>query len=306
VFFMTDHAALHATNMRGIVAVLVSMALFVLSDSVVKLAGEMMPATEIMAVRGVMAVLLMGGVAAATIDRSKWHLVAQPRVVIRASIEAIVAVLFLIALPQLPLADITAIQQVTPIVLTVLSAAVLKEVVGWRRWLAVLAGFVGVVLVIQPTAEGINLFALSALACAALVAVRDIITRGLDPGIPTALVTFTTTLSVCVAGFVGAPLQSWQTPTPFGFALLAASAVLVSLANIFIIRAFRGTEVSVVAPFRYAGVFWAIVLGFAIWGHIPNALAIAGTVILVASGLYIMHREALRRRLARDLPEPHG
>jgi drug/metabolite transporter (DMT)-like permease len=303
---MSDRAALHAANMRGIVAVLVSMALFVLSDSVVKLAGEMMPATEIMAVRGVMAVLLMGGVAVATIDRSKWHLIAQPRVVVRAGIEAIVAVLFLVALPQLPLADITAIQQVTPIVLTVLSAIVLKEAVGWRRWLAVFAGFVGVVLVIQPTVEGINIFALSALACAALVALRDIITRGLDPGIPTALVTFTTTLSVCVAGFVGAPLESWQAPTPFGFALLATSAVLVSLANIFIIRAFRGTEVSVVAPFRYAGVFWAIVLGFAIWGHIPNALAIAGTVILVASGLYIMHREALRRRLARDLPEPHG
>jgi drug/metabolite transporter (DMT)-like permease len=303
---MSDQAALHAANMRGIIAVLVSMALFVLSDSVVKLAGEMMPATEIMAVRGVMAVLLMGGVAVVTIDRAKWHLVAQPRVVVRASIEAIVAVLFLIALPKLPLADITAIQQVTPIVLTVLSAVVLKEAVGWRRWLAVFAGFVGVVLVIQPTAEGINLFALSALACAALVAVRDIITRGLQPGIPTALVTFTTTLSVCIAGFAGAPLETWHMPTPYGFALLAASAVLVSSANIFIIRAFRGTEVSVVAPFRYAGVVWAIVLGFAIWGHVPNGLAIAGTIILVASGLYIMHREALRRRLARDLPEPHG
>lgn len=303
---MTDNAALHTANTRGIVAVLVSMALFVLSDSVVKLAGEMMPATEIMAVRGLMAVLLMGGVAVATVDRSKWHLIAQPRVVLRATIEAAIAVLFLIALPQLPLADITAIQQVTPIVLTMLSAVVLREAVGWRRWVAVFAGFVGVVLVIQPTAEGINVFALSALACAGLVAVRDIITRGLDPSIPTALVTFTTTLSVCVAGFVGAPLQAWSAPTTFGLALLAASAVLVSLANIFIIRAFRGTEVSVVAPFRYAGVLWAIVLGFAIWGHIPNTLAIVGTVILVASGLYIMHREALRRRLVRDLPEPHG
>jgi drug/metabolite transporter (DMT)-like permease len=303
---MSDHASRHAANMRGIVAVLVAMALFILSDTVVKLAGEMMPATEIMALRGVMAVLLMGGVAVMTVARAKWHLVAQVRVVVRAGLEAVVAVLFLVALPQLPLADITAIQQVTPIVLTVLSAVVLKETVGWRRWLAVMAGFVGVVLVIQPTAEGINLFALSALACAALVAVRDIITRGLDPGIPTALVTFTTTLSVCLAGFAGSPLETWQMPTPVGFTLLAASAVLVSLANIFIIRAFREAEVSVVAPFRYAGVFWAIVLGFAIWGHIPNGLAIAGTLILVASGLYIMHREALRRRLARDLPEPHG
>jgi len=292
--------------MRGIVAVLVAMALFVLSDSVVKLAGERMPATEIMALRGVMAVLLMGGVAGATVEIGRWHLIAQPRVVVRAVLEAAVAVLFLGSLPHLPLADITAIQQMTPIVLTVLSAVVLREDVGWRRWLAVVAGFAGVLLVIQPTGEGINIFAWSALACAALVAVRDLVTRRLAPGIPTALVTFTTTVSVCVAGFIGSPVETWSAPTRHGLTLLAMSAVLVSLANVFVIRAFRGTEVSVVAPFRYAGVLWAIALGFLIWGHVPNALALAGTAILVGSGLYIMHREALRRRAARDLPEPHG
>jgi len=292
--------------MRGIVAVLVAMALFVLSDSVIKLAGAMMPATEIMAVRGVMAVVLMGSVAAATVDMNRWHQVAQARVIVRAVLEAAVAVLFLMSLPHLPLADITAIQQVTPIALTVLSAAVLREDVGWRRWAAVAAGFAGVVLVIQPTGEGINVFALSALACAVLVAVRDLVTRGLDPTIPTVLVSFSTTVSVCVAGFVGAPLEAWHVPSAKGLAFLAASAVLVSSANIFVIRAMRGTEISVVAPFRYAGVLWAIVLGFLIWGYVPNLLAMAGTAILVASGLYIMHREALRRRLARDLPEPHG
>jgi len=303
---VTDHL-IHAANTRGIVAVLVAMALFVLSDSVVKLAGEMMPPTEIMAVRGVMAVLLMGSVAAATVDIARWHQVAQARVLLRAAIEAVVAVLFLVSLPHLPLADITAIQQVTPIVLTVLSAVVLKENVGWRRWLAVATGFTGVVLVIQPTGEGINIFAMSALACAALVGVRDLVTRGLNPNIPTVLVSFATTASVCLAGFAGAPLETWRTPTFYGLALLTASAVLVSLANIFVISAFRGTEVSVVAPFRYAGVLWAIMLGFAIWGHVPNAIAIAGTVILIASGLYIMHREALRRRnVAEVVPDPHG
>ena len=293
---MTDPHT-HAANMRGVIAVLAAMAFFVSSDSVVKLAGETLPVTQIMAIRGLMAVVLMGAVAAASVDISRWHLIAQPRVVARASIESVVAVLFLIALPHLPLADITAIQQVTPIALTVLSALVLKEAVGWRRWAAVFAGFVGVVMVIQPTGQGISLYALSALGCAALVAVRAVVTRRLDPAIPTALVTFTTTASVCVTGFAGAPLQTWVTPGWTVLGYLAASAVLVSLANIFIIRAFRGTEVSVVAPFRYAGVLWAITIGFLIWGYVPNALAIAGTAILVASGLYIMHREAMRRRV---------
>lgn len=272
------------------------MAFFVVSDSIVKLAGEMMPTTQIMAVRGLIAVVLTGTIAASSVNVERWHLLLQPRVVLRAMIEAAVAVLFLVALPYLPLPDITAIQQVTPLVLTVFSAVILKETVGWRRWLAVLAGFIGVVLVIQPTGQGINIFALSALACAVLVAVRDIVTRGLDPSIPTALVTFATTVTVCLTGWIGRPLETWTAPSTYGLALLAGSAVLVSLANVFIIRAFRGAEVSVVAPFRYAGVLWALVLGFFIWGYVPNALAIAGTVILVASGLHVMHREALRRR----------
>lgn len=291
---MTD--LIHAANLRGIVSVLLAMAFFVVSDSIVKLAGDMMPTTQIMAVRGLIAVVLTGTIAASSVSVERWHLVLQPRVVLRAMIEAAVAVLFLVALPYLPLPDITAIQQVTPLVLTVFSAVILKETVGWRRWLAVLAGFIGVVLVIQPTGQGINIFALSALACAVLVAVRDIVTRGLDPSIPTALVTFATTVTVCLTGWIGRPLETWTEPSTYGLALLAGSAVLVSLANVFIIRAFRGAEVSVVAPFRYAGVLWALVLGFFIWGYVPNALAIAGTVVLVASGLYVMHREALRRR----------
>jgi drug/metabolite transporter (DMT)-like permease len=299
----------HAANMRGIVAVLAAMALFVLSDSVVKLAGDMMPTTEIMALRGVIAVALMGTIAASTVDMARWHLVLQPRVIVRAAIEALIAVLFLAALPHLPLADITAIQQVTPLALTMLSALILGESVGWRRWSAIVVGFAGVLLVIQPTGQGINFYALLALACAIGVAVRDLVTRGLDPGIPTTLVSFTTTLSVCVTGFAGSPLETWTMPSLYGMALLAASAALVSGANLFVINAFRGTEVSVVAPFRYAGVLWAIVLGFLIWGHIPNLLAFLGTAILVASGLYIMHRESMKRRkqtAAEVVPDPHG
>ena len=296
--------------MRGIVAVLTAMALFVLSDTVVKLAGDLMPPTQIMALRGVIAVALMGAIAASSVPMARWHLVLQPRVLLRAAIEALVAVLFLASLPHLPLADITAIQQVTPLVLTMLSALLLRESVGWRRWSAVVAGFAGVVLVIQPVGQGINIYALSALACAVGVAVRDLVTRGLDPAIPTTLVSFTTTLSVCVTGFAGQPLETWTAPSTYAMTLLAASAVLVSSANLFVISAFRGTDISAVAPFRYAGVIWAIILGFLIWGHIANALAILGTVILISSGLYIMHREASKMRRAASatevVPDPHG
>jgi len=254
-----------------------------------------MPATEIMALRGVLAVMLMGAYIAATIDVNYWRLVLRPLVVSRATLEALLAFLFVTALPHLPLAEITVIQQVTPLVLISLSALVLRETVGWRRWLAVAVGFAGVGLVVQPTGQGLNIYAIAALLCAVLVAVRDLITRSLHESIPTALVTFGSTISVCLAGFAGAPFETWRPLSGYGAALLAVSAILVSVANMFIVRAFRGVEVSAVAPFRYAAVVWATLLGFLIWGQVPNALAVIGTLVIIASGLYTMHREALRR-----------
>src|SRR5262249_7209155 len=158
-------------------------------------------------------------------------------------LEAFLAFLFVVALPHLPLAEITVIGQITPLALTVLSALVLREAVGWRRWTAVAVGFFGVLLVVQPTGDGVNVYALVALIVAILVAVRDLITRRLDSGIPTALVTFGATVSVCLAGFVGAPFETWQPLTPYGIALLATSAALVSVANMFVVRAFRDVEV---------------------------------------------------------------
>jgi len=286
-----------AANLRGITALLCGQGLFVSSDSIIKLAGELMPATEIMAVRGVFAVAMMGVFVASTIEFERWRLLFRPLVLARAALEALLAFLFVIALPHMPLPDITVIQQITPIVLTVLSAVVLREAVGWRRWLAVAIGFVGVALVIQPTGEGVNIYAISALMCAIFVAFRDLITRRLHDSIPTSVVTFGATLAVCLAGFAGAPLQEWQPLSLYGVGLLVASAVLVSTANMFVVRAFRGVDVSVVSPFRYAAVLWATLLGFVIWGHVPNALAVAGTIVIVATGLYTMHREALRPKV---------
>ena len=299
----------HAANLRGIVSLLIAMALFIGSDTVVKLAGATTPVTEIMAVRGLMAAVLMGVVVVATVDVNRWNLMLRPMVALRATIEAVIATFFLISLPHLALGDITVIMQVTPFVLTVLSAMVLREAVGWRRWAAVAVGFVGVVLVAQPSAQGVNIYVVSALIVAVLVAVRDIVTRRLDSSIPTAAVTFATTMSVCLLGFAGAPLESWTPLSNDTLLLLAASAVLVSGANIFIIRAFRGVDVSVVSPFRYAAVVWAVLFGFLVWGDVPDPLAVVGTLIIVASGLYAMHRETrhLRRpEVAEVLPDPHA
>lgn len=282
---------------------LVGQAFFIASDSVVKLAGESLPATQIMALRGVIAVSIATSIVAFSIPASRWKLALQPMVAMRASLEACLAGLFLLSLPHIALGNITVIMQITPLVITLLSAIVLREAVGWRRWLAIGVGFAGVILVAQPTTGDFNIYVISAIAVAILVAVRDLMTRRLDHAIPTAIVTFTSTISVCLLGFAASPLQDWQPVSLYALMLLAASATLVTLANVFIIRAFRAVEVSVVSPFRYFSVVWAILLGYAIWADIPNTLAIAGMLLIVGSGLYTMHRERLRRK-TQVLPNP--
>lgn len=284
-----------AVNLRGIIAMLISQALFVTSDMLIKLAAETLPATQIMAVRGVIAVGLMIGVVLATAGVGQLRAGGQPLVILRAVIEAIIGVMFIVALAHLTLGEITTILQATPLILTAF-AAILGEVVGWRRWSAIVIGFIGVVCVVQPSVEGISPYAGLALGVATLVAVRDLITRRINPATPVVVISFVTTLAVCLIGFIGAPFETWVEVSLRNGFLLFGSAALVSGANIFMVRAFRGVDVSVVSPFRYVAVIWAIVMGFAVWRDLPNTLGIVGTLIIIASGLYIMHREALRRR----------
>lgn len=287
---------LFADNLRGILMLLMSQALFVCSDSLIKLIGTALPATQIMAVRGIFAVSLAALVLALTVEPARWRLAVTPIVGWRAALEATSAALFILSLPHLPLADITVLMQVTPLSITLLAALFLGEAVGWRRWTAIGVGFVGVLLVAQPGGRDFSVYAISAVMVALIISVRDILTRRIDPAIPTPAITLSTTAAVCGLGFAGAPLQTWASVSEAQLLILAGSAALVTAANFAIIRAFRGTDLTVVSPFRYFGVLWAVVLGFIIWGELPDMLAVCGTLLIVGSGIYTMHREALRMR----------
>ena len=293
-----DHAAASpqaAANLRGIAAMLFAQAIFIGSDTLIKIVGSDLAATQILAVRGVMALIMMLGAIAATTGFGQMRLVLQPLVLVRSALEAILALMFVIALPHLSIGTITTIGLTTPLMITALSPIALAEIVGWRRWLAVVIGFIGVVCVVQPSGEGVNLYALLALGVSALVAIRDLITRVIGFAVPALLVSLVTTIAVCLIGWLAAPFETWQPLTLKSGLILLASAGLVSTANVFMVRAFRGVEVSAVSPFRYSAVVWAVLFGFLIWGDVPNALGIAGTLIVIASGLYIMHRETISR-----------
>jgi drug/metabolite transporter (DMT)-like permease len=173
---------------------------------------------------------------------------------------------------------------------------ILKEDVRWRRWSAVGVGFLGVLLVIQPRPGDINMWTWVALAGTVLGSFRDIIARHLPPAVPTLVVSFTTAITVAIVGCVWGVLEGWQPIDDRAWIYIASSSLLLAVGYQFLVIALRsGGEISVMGSFRYSSILWALAIGYVVWGEVPNTLAFAGIAVIVGSGLYILHRERVRR-----------
>jgi drug/metabolite transporter (DMT)-like permease len=221
----------------------------------------------------------------------------------RAALEGVVAFLFITALGQLPLANVTAILQATPLILTLLCIAFGLERVGRRRWAAVAVGFVGVLLIVRPSPAGFDAHAGLALLCAAIVAGRDIVTRFIQRDVPSVVVALSTTASVGLAGVLFGAGETWRPPDLFETGLLAGAALFVAVGNLAIIRSFRIGEASAVSPFRYSIILMSLVLGALVFGERPDAPSVLGIALVVASGVYALRDETAEGG-RRDRAEP--
>jgi drug/metabolite transporter (DMT)-like permease len=278
-------------NRHGILYMIAGMACFIFNDALIKLASEAMPAAQLIFLRGLMASVLVLAVAHALGETRRIVQVAQRWVAARAGVDALATMLYLVALFQLPLGNITAINMASPLIIAALAVPLLAERVDARRWWAIGVGFLGVLLVIQPRAAGFNAFSLVALAATVLHSVRDLMMRRIGTAVPAILVTLSTAVAVTLLAGVLSLAQGWQ---PYGareLALLALAAVFLAGGYHFVIRATRAGELSVIAPFRYTGLLWALVLGFAVWREVPNAIAWAGILLLIGAGLYTLHNQ---------------
>jgi drug/metabolite transporter (DMT)-like permease len=280
-----------AENRRGIIAMLMGMLLFVSNDALMKIARETYPAGQAVALRAVFAVVVAFAMVLALRQGDKLRLVARPRVVLRAFIDGLSALIFIWALGHLPLGNITAIGMASPLIIVVLAAFLRIERVGWRRTLAVAVGFCGVLVVVRPGPEGFHAAALIALLNAVLVACRDLLTRRIGNDVPSTVISLAGTVCIgscaVVLGFAENWVPIWRIETAY----LAAAAVLVSLGGFCVISAFRNTDLGVVAGFRYSVVIFAMILGYLVWGDIPEPLAFLGIALIVGSGLYTIYRQ---------------
>jgi len=285
-------------NIRGSLLMASAMAAFTLNDTITKSVSSELNIGEIIVVRGLFAMVLIAAFAA-------WRGALRPLrslfiapVGLRVVGEIGGTLSFLSAIAHMPLANTSAILQALPLVITIGAALVFGEPVGWRRWLAIAAGFVGVLVIVRPGTAGFNEFSLLALSSVAFCTVRDLATRKIPAEIPSLFIALLTTVTVTTAGAVIIhPLGGWTPPSARTVGLLAVAAVLLLIGYQCIISALRTGDISAVAPFRYTALIWAMLLGFIVFGDRPDAFMVLGAAIIVLSGLYAFYRERVRNRL---------
>ncbi|WP_068306677.1 DMT family transporter [Pararhodobacter sp. CCB-MM2] len=291
-------------NARGAILMMAGMAAFTVNDSIMKLVSSDLPLFQSLAWRGIGVSVVLALMA--------WRAGAF-RVVLSGSDKRLILVrtlcdtastwFFLQALFQMPIANLTAILQALPLTVTLGAAVFLREPVGWKRLTAIGIGFLGVLLIVRPEAGGFDLYALYALISVALVTVRDLVTRRMTRGVPSLIVALANAVSVTLFGVLGASTEAVALPGASTLLLLAGASVFIIGGYVMTVSAVRTGELAFVTPFRYTGLIWALILGFALFHEWPDALTQLGAALIVATGLFTFYRERVAARRLRRGPQ---
>ncbi len=286
-----------AANVRAIVAMSLAMASFACGDTLMKLASTSLPTSQLLFIRGALIFMVSLGVAIYTGAMRELRHALERAMAGRIVGDVSSGWLFQSALARLPYADLTAIGQLSPMVLTAASAVFLGERVGWRRWTATVIGLIGVVIIVRPGGSTFSWWALVGIASVMCTALRDLSTRRINRRVPAILIMTISAGAVTVAALAVAPFSNWQWPDQSLMLKLSGAALFSLLGQLGVIISMRTGEVSAVVPFRYTIILYSIVSSVFVFGHYPDALTLLGITIVCSAGLYTFYREQKLRRL---------
>ena len=278
-----------------------AMGSFVCNDTIVKLVGQSLPVGEIIMIRGAIAMALIGIICAWQGILPELPRVAQRNVMLRCVFDIVATTAFVTALMHMQIANLTAVLQAVPLAVTLLSMLFLGERAGWQRMMAVITGFIGVLMIVKPSITHFETHELLALVVVFGCAIRDLLTRRIPGRIPTFLVAFVNAGFVALGGAALALPQGLEWPELWQMGLLAVAACFLSSGYLFMVATLRLGELSSTAPFRYSIMIFAIASGMLVFGEFPDAIAMAGMALIAATGLYAARREALNAK-ARSWP----
>ena len=290
-------------NLRGILLMLVSMALFAVEDMFLKLASAGLPTGQIIFAAGffgapVFAVMAWGK-GARIFSAAALH----PAVLLRALGEMVGTFGYILALATVPLSTISAVLQALPLAVTMAAALFMQEKVGWRRWSAITVGFAGVILVIRPGMEGFHPQALWGILTVAGLALRDLAARAIPRECSDAQVSCWGLIAVTLLGVLMMAGQGdVRVPSLAQSGMLLGAIAFGTIGYWAVTGATRTGEVSVVAPFRYARLVFAIIIGAVVFAEIPDVITLSGAALIIGSGLYSFARERARKRALSITP----
>lgn len=292
-------------NLRGAGLMAISMAAFTFNDTTIKSLGDSMPLAQTIFLRGLVSVILMALVA--------WRLGALRlnfpqrdwgRILLRSLADLGATFLFLGALFHMPLANLTAILQALPLTVALGAALVYGEPLGWRRLAAISIGFIGVLLIVRPGPDGFNIYALWGLGAVLFVTVRDLAARRLGPATPSITVALVGSALITLAAGAIALREGWAPVDAVSGGKISLAAVFVLVGYLSSVAVMRVGEIGFVAPFRYTGLIWALLLGWLVFGDWPDEVTLLGAGIVVAMGLFTLYRERVLARRAAASADP--
>lgn len=284
---------------------MLASASFASNDISTKIVVQYLPAPEIIAIRGAAAFVFAFALVIFVHGLAQLRTIANRNLFWRSLFEGSVGPMIITCYAFLPLATVTAIMQTGPFMGMIAGIYLFKESVGWRRWCAALAAFLGVLLIIKPGANAFEPVAMIVLLITAIGVARDIQSRNIGNTVPTFVVPLATSIVSIVLAFTLTPLMQpfgvrawgpWLWPDLFSFALCCFAGFFLMLANTFAFLAFRSGDMSVISPFRYFYLFFAVIGGMIVFAEFPDWLSFLGMALIVAAGIYLLHRERLRAR----------
>ena len=280
-------------NLRGGVLMVLAMLGFAIEDMFIKLLAGSLSVGAILVLLGLGGAIVFGALALARGDALWSRDLLHPMVLLRNGCEVLGTAGFVTAIALTPISSASAILQAIPLFVTAGAALFLGETVGWRRWLAVAVGFAGVLLILRPGLDAFEPASLFALQGALFLAGRDLATRGV-PGAVTSLQLSTYAFAVIVPtglAVLAFTDQTFEIPHGWAIALVVLTITTGVVAYYTIVAATRIGDVSFVSPFRYSRLVFALVVGVLVFGERPDAFVLAGSAIVVGSGLYTFLRE---------------
>jgi drug/metabolite transporter (DMT)-like permease len=284
---------LHAAHLRGIFLMVAAVGVFVLMDTTAKYLSRWYPVPAIVWARFVANLAIIVAFLAARGELSRLRTARPGLQIARGGLLAGATLFFFTSLSVLPLAEAAAIGFVMPLLLAALAVPLLGERLDGARLAAILVGFLGVLLIVRPGSAVFTAYALLPVAMALCNALYQILTRkvaGLEHPLT----------SLAWGAIVGAVIMSaaapfvWQAPRePLHWALLGVIGVLASVGHYLLIRSYEHAPATLLAPFSYSGLVWAMLLGLAVFGDFPDAWSLGGMAVIVASGLFLASRQRL-------------